>query len=109
MPANARPWTYPEVSELRRLVAADRPDRVIAARLSRSRMAIALKRWRLGLGRWRLFRHDATVRRLSALGCHDREIAERLGVERTAVYRVRRRLGLVAGRFAPPRGVDRVA
>ncbi|HYH64871.1 MAG TPA: helix-turn-helix domain-containing protein [Urbifossiella sp.] len=103
-----RPWTYPEVAELKRLVALRRKDAAIARRLGRSRRSVQDKRDRLGLRVNRPWReNDTLVRRLARDGWHDAEIAERVGCSRERVRDVRRRLGITAGRYAPPPRVDK--
>jgi IS30 family transposase len=98
-----RPWTYPEVCELRRLAAVGYSDAAIARRLGRPRASVERKRWRLGAAKYRRHGgHDALIRRLARDGWYDREIGERLGMPRSNVERVRRRLGIPAGRYAEP-------
>jgi ParB-like chromosome segregation protein Spo0J len=108
VPRTARPWTYPEVAELKRLHARGMKDSAIGRRLGRSRRSVQDKRNRHGLRVNRPWRaNDALVRRLARDGWHDAEIAVRVGCSRERVRDVRRRLGEPAGRFAEPGAIHR--
>lgn len=101
MSRTIRPWTYPEVAELKRLAARDIKTAAIARRLNRPPGSVGSMMCRLNLRRY--YRHgenDELVRRLAAEGWWDKEIGRRIGRSRGAVQSIRLRLGIVAGRFA---------
>jgi IS30 family transposase len=90
-----RPWTYPEVCELRRLIAARLTYYAIGRRLGRSKSAISSRAYRLGVRtRAAVGQHDDTVRRLVRAGWHDWEIALEIDRSRSTVQDIRTRLKL---------------